>query len=289
MSPDSMVYLNGDFLPLSAAKISVFDRGFLFGDGVYELIPVYSRRPFRLSEHLRRLTNSLAAIRLPNPHDEAQWCALIEQLIAHHPEHDQSLYIQVTRGVAARDHRFPPADTPPTVFLFSTPLTTPAPSQRDYGVAAVSATDNRWLRCDIKAVSLLANVLLRQQAVDADVAETILFRDGFLTEGAASNIFMVKNGILLAPPPSHIMLTGITYDVVLELARQYQVPHQVREILATEVFAADEVWMTSSTKEILPIVRLDNKPIGNGQVGTLFTQMYEYYQLFKSTIMRQST
>lgn len=289
MSPDSMVYLNGQFVPLADAKVSVFDRGFLFGDGVYELIPVYSRRPFRLQEHLRRLANSLQAIQLANPYHDAQWQSLIEQLIAYHPYEDQSLYIQVTRGVALRDHRFPPTNTPATVFLFSAPLTTPPDTQRTQGVEAVSATDNRWLRCDIKAVALLANVLLRQQAVEAGVVETLLFRDGFLTEGAASNIFMVKNGILLAPPPSHIMLTGITYDVVLELARQHHIPHQVREILATEVFAADEVWMTSSTKEILPIVRLDDKPIGTGEVGSLFKQMYQHYQDFKATVMRQNT
>ena len=193
MSPDSMVYLNGQFVPLADAKVSVFDRGFLFGDGVYELIPVYSRRPFRLQEHLRRLANSLQAIQLANPYHDAQWQSLIEQLIAYHPYEDQSLYIQVTRGVALRDHRFPPTNTPATVFLFSAPLTTPPDTQRAQGVEAVSATDNRWLRCDIKAVALLANVLLRQQAVEAGVVETLLFRDGFLTEGAASNIFMVKN------------------------------------------------------------------------------------------------
>lgn len=278
-------YLNGDYLPLDDAKISVLDRGFVFGDGVYELVPVYSMKPFRLEAHLRRLQGSLDGIRLANPHDATGWRERILKLIELQDFADQSLYIQVTRGVAPRDHAFP-KDTPPTVFMFAQPLVTATPAQKAAGVCAVTAIDNRWLRCNIKAISLLANILLRQQAVDADCAETIMLRDGFLTEGAASNIFIVKDGVLLAPPPSHLMLTGITYDVVRELAVANGMPHAVRAISEAELRAADEVWMTSSTKEVMPIVRLDGAQVGAGVPGPLARQMDALYQTFKQAVMR---
>jgi len=278
-------YLNGQFLPLAEAKISVLDRGFVFGDGVYELVPVYSKKPFRLDEHLRRLQGSLDGIRLANPHEMAGWRERILQLIALQDFADQSLYIQVTRGVAPRDHAFP-TGVPPTVFMFAQPLVTSTPGQKAAGVCAVSAVDNRWLRCNIKAISLLANILLRQQAVDVDCAETVMLRDGFLTEGAASNIFVVKNGVLMAPPPSKLMLTGITYDVVLELAAAHGIPHEVRAISEAELRAADELWMTSSTKEIMAIVKLDGAPVGAGVPGPLAQRMDGLYQTFKQQVMR---
>jgi D-alanine transaminase len=279
------VYLNGQFLPLADAKISVLDRGFVFGDGVYELVPVYSKRPFRLDEHLRRLQGSLDGIRLANPHGLAEWHERILRLIALQDFADQSLYIQVTRGVAPRDHAFPQG-VPPTVFMFSQPLVTSTPEQKAAGVCAVTAVDNRWLRCNIKAISLLANVLLRQQAVDADCAETVMLRDGFLTEGAASNIFLVKRGVLQAPPPSNLMLTGTTYDVVLELAAAHGIPYEVRSISEAEERAADELWMTSSTKEIMAIVKLDGAPVGAGVPGPLAQRMDGLYQTFKQQVMR---
>jgi D-alanine transaminase len=279
------VYLNGQFLPLAEAKIPVLDRGFVFGDGVYELVPVYSKKPFRLDEHLRRLQGSLDAIRLANPHGMAEWRERILELIALQDFSDQSLYIQVTRGVAPRDHAFP-TGVQPTVFMFSQPLVTASIEQKTAGVCAVTAVDNRWLRCDIKAISLLANILLRQQAVDVDCAETVMLRDGFLTEGAASNIFVVKNGVLLAPPPSSLMLTGITYDVVLELAAAHGIPHQVRAISEAELRAADELWMTSSTKEIMAIVKLDGVAVGDGVPGPLAQRMDALYQVFKQQVMR---
>ncbi|MDP3421231.1 MAG: D-amino acid aminotransferase [Thiobacillus sp.] len=278
-------YLNGDYLPLADAKVSVLDRGFIFGDGVYELVPVYSHKPFRLDEHLRRLQGSLDGIRLANPHDAAGWRERILKLIELQDVADQSLYIQVTRGVAPRDHAFPQTVSP-TVFMFAQPLVTATPAQKAAGVCAVTAIDNRWLRCNIKAISLLANILLRQQAVDADCAETIMLRDGFLTEGAASNIFVVKDGVLLAPPPSNLMLTGITYDVVRELAVANGMPHAVRAISEAELRAADELWMTSSTKEIMPIVRLDGAQVGAGVPGPLAQQMDALYQAFKQAVMR---
>lgn len=285
-----MIYLNGEFMPLAEAKISVMDRGFLFGDGVYEVIPVYSRRPFRLPEHLARLTRSLDGIRLANPLSAAAWSALIEKIVAAAESDDQQVYLQVTRGAdSKRNHAFPKQVTP-TVFLMSEPLLPPPDEQRRQGIGAVSAADNRWLRCDLKSISLLANCLLRQLAVEAGCAETVLLRDGFLSEGAASNIFVVQNGVLLAPPKNHLMLPGVTYDVILELAAKHGLPHEVRDVLEEEVREADELWMTSSTKEVLPIVSLDGRPIGHGAAagkpGPLFAKMLGWYQEFKVAVMR---
>lgn len=284
------VYLNGRFLPLAEAKVSVLDRGFVFGDGVYELVPVYSGKPFRLDAHLHRLQLSLDGIRLANPHSMTEWRERILELIALQDFTDQSLYVQVTRGTPAdgqalRDHAFPQGVSP-TVFMFAQPLVTATPAQKAAGVCAISAVDTRWLRCDIKAISLLANLLLRQQALDADCAETVMLRDGWLTEGAASNIFVVKNGVLLAPPPSSLMLTGITYDVVLELAAAHGIPHAVRAIADAELRDADELWMTSSTREIMAIVALDGVPVGAGVPGPLAMRMDALYQAFKQQVMR---
>jgi D-alanine transaminase len=280
-------YLNGSFLPLSEARVSPMDRGFLFGDGVYEVIPVYSRRPFRLDEHLARLQKSLDGIRLVNPHTVEEWKSVIGRIVAEAEWNDQSVYLQVTRGVMEkRNHAFPEKVTP-TVFMTSEALVTPPPELCASGVSAVAAADFRWLRCDLKATSLLANCLLRQLAVDAGCAETVLLRDGFLSEGAASNIFVVKDGRLLAPEKNHLMLPGITYDVVLELAAANGLPHEVRDVLEAEVRGADEVWMTSSTKEVLPIVALDGRPIGDGKPGPVFARMYDWYQQYKQNVMRR--
>ena len=282
-----MIYLNGEFMPLAQAQVSVMDRGFLFGDGAYEVVPVYSRRPFRLEEHLKRLQATLDGLRLPNPHTLDEWAALIRALIARNQPDDQSIYLQVTRGAdSKRNHAFPKS-VAPTVFIMSEPLMTPPAEQRETGICALTAADFRWLRCDLKTVALLANCLLRQQAVEAGCVETILFRDGFLTEGAASNIFVVRDGVLLAPPKSHLMLSGITYDVVLELAAGHAMPHAVREILEDEVRRADELWLTSSTKEVLPITLLDGKPVGDGRPGPAFARMYGWYQEFKANVMRR--
>jgi len=278
-------YLNGRFLPLADAKVSALDRGFVFGDGVYEMVPVYSKKPFRLDEHLRRLQGSLDGIRLANPHGMAEWRERILQLVELQDFADQSVYIQITRGVAPRDHAFPEG-VAPTVFMFVQPLVTASDAQKAAGVCAVTAADNRWLRCDIKAISLLANILLRQQAVDAGCAETVMLRDGFLTEGAASNIFVVKDGVLRVPPPSSLMLSGVTYDVVLELAAAHGTPHEVRAVSEAEVRSADELWMTSSTKEIMAIVKLDGVPVGAGVPGPLAQRMDGLYQTFKQQVMR---
>jgi D-alanine transaminase len=283
-----MIYLNGKFMPLEEACVPVLDRGFIFGDGVYEVIPAYSRKLFRLANHLDRLQHSLDGIRLQNPFSNSQWHDLLDKIVAVNDGDDQYIYLHVTRGVAKRDHAFP-LNTAPTVFIMSNPLLAPPQELLANGCSAITATDNRWIRCDIKAISLLPNVLLRQMAVDVDALETILIRDGFLTEGAASNIFVVKNNLLLAPPKSHLMLPGITYDVVLELADANHIPYQIREISEEELQSADEIMLTSSTKEIMAVTRLNNTPVGRGIPGTLCQQLQKLYQHYKTTMMRSDS
>ena len=286
------IYLNGQYMPIEEAKISVLDRGFIFGDGVYEVIPVYSRKAFRLADHLRRLQHSLDGIKLANPHSDGEWTKLINELVARNAAQDQYLYLHITRGVAKRDHAFPNPPVKPTVFMLSNPLLVPSATLLQSGVACITAPDNRWLRCDIKAIALLPNVLLRQMAIDAGAMETILIRpgltteDAFMTEGAASNIFVVKNGKLFAPPKDNLMLPGITYDVILEIAAANGIPYEVRRISVAEVFAADELLLTSSTKEVLPITQLDGKPVGTGKPGAIFARLHKLYQDFKRDVMR---
>jgi D-alanine transaminase len=280
-----MVYLNGEFMPIEDAKIPVLDRGFIFGDGVYEVIPTYSRRPFRLAEHLARLQSSLDAIRLPNPHDGAKWSELVGKIIAGNPWEDQNVYLQITRGVAKRDHAFPKG-LKPTVFLMASELITPTADLMKTGAQAIVLPDFRWLRCDIKSTSLLGNCLLRTLAADAGCAEAILVRDGELTEASASNVFVVKNGTVLAPPKSHLILPGITYDVVLEILRDNAVPHEVRPVKEGELRSADEIWVTSSSREVLPITALDGKPVGSGKPGSVGAKVYALYQQYKAQVMR---
>jgi D-alanine transaminase len=279
------VFLNGKLLPSEQASVSVLDRGFIFGDGVYELVPVYSRVPFRLEEHLARLERSLGEVKIRNPYSRSQWRAHIYGLIDAQAADDQSVYFQVTRGVAKRDHAFPKG-TEPTVFMMSNPLVNPLPALVEKGAAALTAVDNRWLRCDIKSISLVGNVLLRQLSAEAGAVETILFRDGSLTEASASNVFIVKRGVIHSPPKSNLILPGITYDVVVELARANGLPLELRDIPQAEVRAADEVWVTSSSKEVLAIVELDGRPVGDGRPGPVFRRMFQLYQEFKQKVMR---
>lgn len=283
-----MIYLNGKFMPIADAVIPVLDRGFIFGDGVYEVIPVYSRQPFRLAEHLRRLQNSLKSIRLDNPHSGDEWGKLIGRVVELNETDDQSLYLQVTRGVAKRDHAFPEKAVP-TVLITSNPLSPPRDEQMQNGVGAITAADNRWLRCDVKSTALLPNVLLRQLAVDAGCVETLLVRDGFLTEGSASNAFVVKAGVMLTPPKSNLMLPGITYDVVLELAQANDIAHEVRDVTQAELDDAEEIWITSSSKEILPVTTLNGMAVGNGKPGPVFRRMHNLYQAYKAQVMRAPT
>ena len=279
----SIVYLNGEFLPLEEANVPVLDRGFIFGDGIYEFVPCYGGKPLRLTEHLARLKRSCAAIRLANPRSDQEWTRLIAETVERNGGGNLGVYLQITRGVAKRDHLFP-ADATPTVFMMANPLATPSVEQVRDGVACVTMQDNRWLRCDIKSISLLGNVLLRQAAMDGGGAEAVLFRDGFLTEGSASNVLVARAGKLLAPPKDNFILPGITYDLVLELDARHGVPFEVREIAEAEVWNADELLLTSSSKEVLAITRLDGKPVGNGTPGPIFKLLYRLYQDYKAKV-----
>ena len=272
-----IVYLNGALLPIEEAKIPVLDRGFIYGDGVYELIPVYDRRPFRLPQHLARLQRSLDGIRLANPHTGAEWTAIIADVIANQPFEDQGVYFQVTRGVAKRDHTFPQG-VAPTVFMMSNPLATPSAEQVERGVAVVTADDNRWRRCDLKTISLVGNVLMRQLAADANAIETVMFRDGWLTEASASNVLIVTGGTIVAPPKDNLILPGITYDATEEFARAAGLPFAMRPVSKEEALAADEMWLSSSTKEVLAVTALDGEPFGGGVPGPRFRAMHALFQ-----------
>ena len=280
-----MVYLNGKFMPIEEARVPVLDRGFIFGDGVYELVPVYSRVPFRLEEHLNRLERSLAAVKIRNPHTRAEWRDIVLQLVAKQSYEDQGVYFQVTRGVAKRDHSFP-KDATPTVFGMSNPLVTPPKELVERGASCVTAVDERWLHCDIKSISLLGNCMMRQLSAEQGGVETIMFRDGKLTEASASNVFVVRGGVILSPPKTNLILPGITYDVVVELAQAAGMPLEFRDITRDEVFSADELWVTSSSKEVLAVVKLDDKVIGSGKPGPVFAKMHRLYQEFKQKVMR---
>jgi len=277
---DPIVYLNGKFVPLSGAQVSVLDRGFIYGDGVYELVPIYHRQPFRMTPHLKRLQRSLDGIQLANPHTEAQWAALIAELVAKSPHDHQGVYFQITRGVAKRDHAFP-KDVPPTVFMMSNPLATPSTAQVEGGVAVVTAEDNRWHRCDLKTISLVGNVLMRQLAADHDAIETVMFRDGFLTEASASNVLIVKDGTIIVPPKDNLILPGITFDATIEFAQQAGIPLLMRPISRAEALAADELWLSSSTKEVLAITAVDGKPFRGGKPGPVFRKMWNVFQAKK--------
>jgi D-alanine transaminase len=284
----NVVFLNGKLVAAEQASVSVLDRGFIFGDGVYELVPVYSRVPFRMDEHLARLERSLAETRIANPYSRAQWRDAIYRLVDAQAFEDQGVYFQVTRGIAKRDHAFP-KKSEPTVFMMSNPLVNPPREQVEKGAAAVTAEDNRWLRCDIKSISLIGNVLLRELSAQAGAAETILFRNGKLTEASASNVFIVKDGLIRSPAKSNLILPGITYDVVAELAAAAKLPLAFEEVTEAQVRGADEVWVTSSSKEVLAIVELDGKRIGDGRPGPVFRRMYDLYQDFKKKVMRAGT
>ena len=280
---EPLVYLNGALTPIADAKVSVLDRGFIFGDGIYEVIPIYARRMFRAKHHMARLFRSLAAISIPNPHTEAEWMALIEQVAAGHPADDQMVYLQITRGVAKRAHAFP-ANITPTVFIMTNPIVLPTPAVRAAGVACVSMEDKRWLRCEIKSVSLLGNVLAAQHAVENDATESIQFRDGFLTEASSSNVWLVKDGVLMGPPKDNLILEGIRYGLIEELCAAGGIPLQARRITREEVFAADEVLLSSATKEVLPVTSLDGQPIGKGKPGLIYDKLYAAYQAAKAAI-----
>lgn len=295
--PPLPCYLNGEYTLLPEAKISVMDRGFIFGDGVYEVLPVYGGSLFRFSQHMARLDRSLAELRIPNPHTRAQWHEIGMRLCADHARGtgsdparvEQLIYIQVTRGVAMRDHAMLPGLTP-TVFVMCNAMKLPDEAQRRDGVSCVTADDFRWEKAHIKSTSLLGAVMARQISVDADATETIMFRDGALSEAAASNIWVVRDGSLMGPPKDNLVLEGIRYGLIEELCSAYTIPMSLRRISRHEVLSADEVLLSSATKEILPVTRIDGQPVGDGAPGPIFAQLYAGYQAAKlqSRLQRQS-
>ena len=282
---DPLVYLSvggqAELVPLSEARVPVLDRGFIFGDGIYEVVPIYDGVPFRIDQHLARLARSLQSVGIDDPFSAAEWKARIDELVrayeTSHGVRDQFVYLQVTRGVAKRGHAFPKGIVP-TIFMMTSPLVLPTDAVRARGVDAVTQTDNRWLRCDIKSTSLLGNVLMAEHAVAAGVAETIMFRDGFLTEASSSNVWVVKGGVLRAPPKNNRILEGIRYGLIAELAAAHDIPFEVGPIEEAAVRSADELILSSATKEVIPVVRLDGAPIGDGRVGPLFRHFHAWYQ-----------
>ncbi|MBX3606732.1 MAG: D-amino acid aminotransferase [Piscinibacter sp.] len=288
--PDTLCYLNGEYGPLRDAKVSVLDRGFIFGDGAYEAVPVYGRRLFRFDEHVARLGRSLAKLRIAEPLTSEQWLERCRKLVGALAEQtgadDQLVYIQVTRGVALRDHVMP-ADIEPTVFMMASPMKPATAEQRHHGVACVTARDFRWERGDVKSISLLGNVLARQMSADKGAVETVLFRDGWLTEASASNVWVVHEGALLGPPKSEHVLEGIRYDLLRELCEDAGIAYNLRPIPEADVLSADELLLSSATKEVLPVTTLDGQPVGHGALrgkpGPVYAKLYEAYQRAKAT------
>ncbi len=288
---DYLCFLNGEYLPLNEARVSVLDRGFIFGDGVYDVAPVYGRRLFRFDEHIARLNRSLDKLRITRPATREQWLEHCRKLVAALAEktgaEDQVIYFQVTRGVAPRDHVMPEGITP-TVFMMVNPMKSPSAELRRKGVACVTARDFRWERGDIKSTSLLGNVLARQISADHGAMETIMFRDGFLTEASGSNVWIVHEGALLGPPRSDHVLEGIRVELLRELCEDCGVAYNLRPIPEADVFSADEVLITSATKEVLPVTTLDGEPVGHGALrgkpGPVYARLHEAYQRAKLTM-----
>lgn len=284
--PDTLCHLNGQTLPLRDAKISVLDRGFIFGDGIYEVIPVYGRRFFRFDEHMARMARSLAKVRIPNPHSRDGWLALARELAAAQPAEDQLIYIEITRGVALRDHVMP-TGIEPTVFAMTSAMKPPSAEQRHQGVACITARDFRWEHGDIKSVSLLGNVMARQMSADHGAMETVMFRDGWLTEASGSNVWVVHEGALLGAPKSAHVLEGIRYNLLAELCEDAGIAYNLRPISESDVRSADELMLSSATKEVLPITRLDGEGVGHGALrgkpGPVYAKLYEAYQRAKAT------
>ena len=288
--PDTLCYLNGEYGSLRDAKVSVLDRGFIFGDGIYEVVPAYAGKLFRFDEHMARLSRSLGKLRIANPHSPGEWLErcrkLMAALSAQNGTTDQLVYIQITRGVALRDHVMP-ANVRPTVFMMCSTMKPPTPEQRHQGVTCVTARDFRWERGDIKSISLLGNVLARQISADHGAIETIMFRDGFLTEAAACNVWVVHEGAVLGPPKSEHVLEGIRYELIRELCKEVGIAFNLRPIAEADVFAADELMLSSATKEVLAVTTLDGQPVGHGALhgkpGPVYARLHEAYQRAKAT------
>ena len=287
--PATPCYLNGEYTALRDAKISVMDRGFIFGDGVYEVVPVYAGRLFRFAQHMARLDRSLGELRMKNPLTHEQWREVALELVARYAQSsgaqaqqtDQLVYIQVTRGVALRDHVMP-KDLAPTVFVMSNGMKPPTAQQREQGVSCITADDFRWEKAHIKSTSLLGSVFARQLSFDADALETVMFRHGFLSEAAASNVWVVKGGKLLGTPKDNLVLEGIRYGLIEEICRAAAIPFELRRISRQEVLDADELLLSSATKEVLAVTTLDGKPVGQGTPGPVYAQLLAGYQLAKA-------
>jgi len=282
--PYPLCYLNGSFLPIDEARISPFDRGFLYADGAYEVMPVYAGRPFRFGAHAQRLTRSLAEIRMEDPHTREQWHDIIRKLIAPNGAADQYVYWQVTRGAERGRNHAPLPDVPRTVFAFAAPFPTPSATAQASGVACVTAQDTRWARCDIKSISLLANVLLRQLAVDANASETILLRDGELMEASSSAVHVVLNGEIRSPPNSRRILPGTTRGVVEELAVRLGIPHRAVRVTEAELRGADEIWLTAAVREMSAVTTLDGKAVGSGKVGPVYRRVRDALERYKQEL-----
>lgn len=279
---DRLVYLNGKHLPVSEAYVPVLDRGFILGDGVYDVLPVYGRRLFRHRDHLARLDRSLRLIGIEPPLSESEWLAAVRPLIADWPEDDQLVYMQVTRGVAPRGHAFPQSPLKPTLFAMCCPFPRFSEQQRTDGVACVTKEDMRWLHCNIKSISLLGNVLAAQYSAEHQATEVIQFRQDVLSEAASSNVWIVKDGRVCGPSSDNRVLEGIRYGLLHELCREEGLPLSLRDITREEVFAADEVILSSSGKEVLPVTRIDGLPVGNGKPGPVYQRLYAAYQRAKA-------
>ncbi|GAB3775448.1 D-amino acid aminotransferase [Ramlibacter monticola] len=278
-------WLDGEMSNIRDAKVSVLDRGFIFGDGIYEVVPAYEGRPFRFDEHMARLERSLAELRIRNPMDRAGWRALVDRLVAAYAQHvgkpvaetNQLVYLQVTRGIAMRDHAMPP-DIAPTVFGMVNRLYIYTPEERARGVDCYTADDFRWKKAHIKSTSLVGAVLSRQISADQGGNETIMFRDGWLSEASSSNVWVVKDGVVLGPPKDNLVLEGIRYGVLEEICMRQGIPFELRPVAREEVFEADEILLSSATKEVLPCTRLDGQPVGNGRPGPIYLKLFEGYQ-----------
>ena len=270
-------FLNGKYLPLEECTISVLDRGFIFGDGVYELLTVYRNKPFYIEQHLARLQRSLTEIKIADPYSEKEWRELIARLIEESEHEDLAIYIQVTRGVAPRDHFFPQA-IQPTVFAMANVLPLVPKQQLENGVELITSDDIRWQRCDIKVTSLLANILAKQEAAESFATEAIMIRDNCALEGSASNLFVVKEGVVYTHPKDNLILPGITRDFVLELLGELGIKYIEQRIPKEWLYTADELWITSSTKELLAATKIDQQAVANGMPGKVWKKTYDLYQ-----------
>lgn len=279
----NIAHFNGRLMPLEEIRISPLDRGFIFGDGVYEVIPVYDGVMLHGREHFERLLRSMKEIQLASPHPVDEWMRIARELLAHHPG-NVSVYIQVTRGVPPKRDHVMPRGLQPTIFMMVQPLVTPSKEAIENGVACVTHEDFRWTRCHIKSTSLLGNIMARQVSADAGATETILLRDGMLTEASSSNVFVVKGNVVAAPPQDHLILLGITYDLVTRLAKEGTVKLEIRPVTERQLRDADEIWLSSSTKEVLAVTKLDGKPVGSGKPGAVFRRMHALYQEYKKRL-----